>query len=570
VVERAKVPAVVGLNAYMRTEHEVDGGRSASSDDSLFRVVANSASDSIITIDRNSTILFTNPATEHIFGYSQQELIGQSLTMLMPDYLRHVHEAALERYLRTGEKHLHWGSVQVPGLHRSGRQIPLEVSFGEIVNDGEHLFTGVIRDISERRKAERRLEAQYSVAHALTLAESFEAAAPRVLEGICRHLDWNVGLLWRFEPKSGRLSATSEWHDGSEGARGFLAASRDHSFAPGQGLPGRAFESGKSVWISNVGQDDNYPRRSQAQEAGLHAALGVPIAAGGPVVAVMEFITPDIREPDEGLMHLLSSVAAHIGQFIRRAQAEQEILELNRELEYRVRERTAQLLESNDQLESFSYSVSHDLRGPLRGIDGFSQLMLEDYGPELDERAHDYLTRIRSAARRMGGLIDDLLELSRISRTELTRKAVDLGALAWQIAKELVESEPGRKVEFVIAENLIARCDPRLIRIALENLIMNSWKFTEKVAMPRIEVGSIPRSGGTAYFVRDNGAGFDMAYADRLFEPFQRLHSPSEYEGSGVGLTTVRRIVVRHGGEIWAESAPDSGATFFFTLRTAA
>jgi PAS domain S-box-containing protein len=566
VVERAKVPAVVGLNACMRTEHEVDGGRGASSDDPLFRVVANSASDSIITIDRNSIILFTNPATEHIFGYSQQDLIGQSLTMLMPDYLRHVHEAALDRYLRTGEKHLHWGGVQVPGLHRSGRQIPLELSFGEIVNDGEHLFTGVIRDISERRKAERRLEAQYSVAHALTLAESFDAAAPQVLEGICRHLDWKVGLLWRFEPNSGRLSATSEWHDGSAGAQAFLAATRARSFAPGEGLPGRAFESGKAIWIENVEQDDNYPRRPQAHEAGLHAALGVPIAADGPVVAVMEFITPDIREPDEGLMNLLTSVAAQIGQFIRRNRAEQKVLELNRVLEDRVRERTSQLLESNDQLESFSYSVSHDLRGPLRGIDGFSQIMLEDYGPELDEKATGYLTRIRSAARRMGGLIDDLLELSRISRTELTRKEVDLGALAWQIAKDLVETEPRRQVEFVIAENLFAQCDPRLIRIALENLIKNSWKFTEKVDTPRIEVGSIPRPGGIVYFVRDNGAGFDMTYADRLFEPFQRLHSPGEYEGSGVGLTTVRRIVVRHGGEIWAESAPDSGATFFFTL----
>jgi len=210
--------------------------------------------------------------------------------------------------------------------------------------------------------------------------------------------------------------------------------------------------------------------------------------------------------------------------------------------------------------------VSHDLRAPLRSIDGFSQVLLEDYGAQLDEAGRDSLKRVRAASQRMGTLIDDLLKLAWVTRAELRTEVVDLSGMARDIAAELQRTTPERRVEFAIAQGLEARGDARLLRVVLENLLRNSWKYTAKQAQPRVEFGSIDGSGERAFIVRDNGAGFDMKYADKLFAAFQRLHSAAEFEGTGVGLATVRRIINRHGGRIWAEGAVDQGATFYFTL----
>ena len=250
------------------------------------------------------------------------------------------------------------------------------------------------------------------------------------------------------------------------------------------------------------------------------------------------------------------------------------------ELERRVRERTKALQEANEalaqnaasltvankELDAFAYSVSHDLRAPRPTIDGFSHVLLEDYAERLDETARDYLGRVRAATQRMGLLIDDLLRLARISRVEMNQERVDMTAMATQIAGELRNAQPDRDVEFCIAEGLEAWADRRLLQVVLDNLIRNSWKYTSKRATARIEVDQVPANGGLAFRVRDNGAGFDMKYASRLFGEFQRLHPTSEFEGTGVGLATVRRIVEQHGGVVNGEGAPGGGATFSFTL----
>jgi len=221
----------------------------------------------------------------------------------------------------------------------------------------------------------------------------------------------------------------------------------------------------------------------------------------------------------------------------------------------------------NKELEAFSYSVSHDLRAPLRSIDGFSQAVIEDYADRLDDQAKDYLNRVRAATQRMGHLIDDMLALARVTRAEMRRETVDLSALAGDVLAELRKSEPDRRVECHIEPGLVAEGDTRLLRVALVNLLGNAWKFTGKQARARIEFGAHPqKTGGPAYFVRDNGAGFDMTYAGKLFGAFQRLHTSQEFPGTGVGLATVQRVVHRHGGQVWAESAVGKGATFYFTL----
>lgn len=243
------------------------------------------------------------------------------------------------------------------------------------------------------------------------------------------------------------------------------------------------------------------------------------------------------------------------------------------ELEQRVYERTTQLEAANKELESFAYSVSHDLRAPLRSMDGFSVALLEEYADKLDDQGKDYLQRVREASKHMAQLIDGMLELSRMTRTEMSRETVNLSALAETIFADLYKSQPERRVEFIIEPDLFVHGDVQLLRAAIENLLSNAWKFTGHCGQGKIELGALPLSEtkdssqpGPTYFVKDNGAGFDMTYADKLFGVFQRLHRANEFPGTGIGLATVERIIHRHGGRIWAEARVDEGATFYFSL----
>jgi len=278
----------------------------------------------------------------------------------------------------------------------------------------------------------------------------------------------------------------------------------------------------------------------------------------------------------------LEVLRARVRAQLRRKQFEDEnrnIREqlLQKELEVTVANSARELAETraafveelerkNSELEAFSYSVSHDLRAPLRSIDGFSQLLLQDVAGKLDGKGEDYLRRVCESAQRMGEIIDDLLSLSRVGLAELRRDRIDLSGIAHDVFEELGKQHPNRKVELRIAERLPAEADSRLMRVAFDNLLGNAWKFTAKVPAGQIEIGAEQKQGGTVFFVRDNGAGFDMSYAENLFRPFQRLHSESEFPGTGIGLATVHRIIERHGGRIWAEGAVDHGATFYFTI----
>jgi hypothetical protein len=268
----------------------------------------------------------------------------------------------------------------------------------------------------------------------------------------------------------------------------------------------------------------------------------------------------------DGQVYAIGGISTDITE---RIAAEENVRKLNADLEIRVRERTADIEASTSELDAFAYSVSHDLRAPLRSLSGFSQALLEDFSDVIDDTGQDYLRRIHRNVRAMGQMIDSLLNLSRATRAELSRGAIDLSALAGEIAAELSAADPGRDVTVEIADNLRCSGDPQLLRLVLRNLLGNARKFSAKTPSARIDVGLVDIDGEDVFFVRDNGAGFDMRYASKLFSAFQRLHSAADFEGTGVGLATVQRIVSRHGGRIFAEAEPGKGATFYFTLQTA-
>ncbi len=359
-----------------------------------FRNLAETASDAIISANALGNIIYFNRAAVRTFGYSSEEVVGKPLTVLMPGRYRDAHRKGLDRFLRTGDARVIGKTVELAGLRKNGVEFPVELSLSTWKTSEGTFFTAILKDITERKKAEEALEKQ----------------------------------------------------------RNELARSN------------------------------------------------------------------------------------------------------------------SELTAVNKELEAFSYSISHDLRAPLRGIDGFSQALLDDYADRLDDTGKQYLQRVRTGAQRMAALIDDLLALSRITRAEIQRQPVDLSQMARAVTQDLARQDSARQVEFVIAKGLQAEADPRLMCTVLENLLGNASKFTSRCSHARIEFGRTLANGLSAFFVRDNGAGFDPAYAARLFGAFQRLHAAAEFPGTGVGLASVQRVIYRHGGRVWAQSAVNQGATFFFTL----
>ncbi len=312
-------------------------------------------------------------------------------------------------------------------------------------------------------------------------------------------------------------------------------------------------------------------RLLQQREDDAHAARRYTIwSFAGAVlldIALLVIAAQQLVNASQDREQLAARAAEISGLNARLSSVNAELSVLNTELEHRVEQRTRELEVSNQELQAFSYSVSHDLRAPLRTIDGFSLALAEDFSDVLNEEGRDYIQRVRGGVQRMGTLIDALLQLSRVTRSELQREQVHLTQLASLVFGELLANEPGREVAFVAEPDVVAAADPRLMRVAFENLLGNALKFTSKTPGARVEFGHRVEGSETVYFIRDNGAGFDMQYVDRLFTAFQRLHGDRDFKGSGIGLATVSRIVRRHHGRIWAEGATGAGATFSFTLN---
>ncbi len=491
---------------------------------------------------QDGVVRYANPRLAEIFGYRVEEIVE---TLPVSAFIHPEDRELVERNLRRRlEGEAEALRYRFRGLRRDGTVVRVEVYGVRTVHRGRPAVLGTLLDVTAQIEAEARerrlrdgLLALGRRSRALLEARSDER---RFREAACegaRELVAARGAVLVLVCNGVRQGQ-------EDGASAVTVAGNATELA---GLATAARAAAREGQTMRIGLD-----------SGGHA-LVLPVQAEGETAGALAVALS--APPDEVAERLLGLYAERLGVML-------ENLRLLRSLEERVARRTSQLELANRELESFAYSVSHDLRAPLRAIDGFARAVLEDHGERLPPEGRAYLERVCHAAERMGRLIDDLLALSRVTRREMHRRRVDLSALARAIADELAADEPGRAVDVRIAPGLAVEADPGLVRLLLENLLRNAWKYTRPRTRAVVEFGAERGgAGATVFFVRDNGVGFDMRHAGRLFQPFQRLHRDEEFEGTGIGLATALRVVRRHGGRIWAEAEPGRGAVFRFTLE---
>jgi PAS domain S-box-containing protein len=493
----------------LRAEREIDA---------RFRDLLESAPDATVVAREDGCITLVNRRTEALFGYTRSELVGMQMQLLLPERLRAAQRLAHVEYFRSPRSAAFreartistTGDQDIYGLRKDGSEFPIEVSASPVKTREGLVLSTAIRDVTERKKAELQRAGLAAIVEA-----SDDAIIGKTLEGL-----------------------VTSWNQGAERLFGYSAEEMIGRPIARIVPPERAQEEPTILASAARGETTHFDTR-RVRKDGAQIDVAVTISPlhdrSGRVIGISK-VAHDI------------SVRVHAEQALAKAKESAEA--------------------ASRELEAFSYSVAHDLRAPLRGMNGFAQILLADYADKLDAEGKDYLLEIHSSAQKMGALIDALLGLSRVTRSDWKPEPVDLSALfrAAAIQHQAAYDSSPRKVEVIAEEHLAAEADPQLARALFDNLVGNAFKFSAHVSVARIEFGSVENDGARALFIRDNGAGFDMAYADKLFAPFQRLHSMTEFPGTGIGLATAQRIVHRHGGRIWAEGKVSEGATFYFTL----
>jgi PAS domain S-box-containing protein len=572
-----------------------------------------SAPDAMVITGFDGKILMINVQAERIFGYRRDEIIGKEVEILVPERFHHRHTSHRQGYVENPKTRGMGVGMDLFGKRKDGSEFPVEISLSPLKTTEEEGITVIsaIRDITKQKEAEAEIKKLNENLERLVVVRTSELELALKKEQSAR-LEMNQNQLrLTFLTKASKILASSldysetlknlgnmvtpeiaDWcaidevdengkikrmvvsHTDPEKIK--FAFELSQKYPPDihatQGIyqvirtrTSELYSIISDELIESFAQDQEHLRL--IHELGLKSAIIVPLISRSKFYGVLTLVLSDSgRLFDERDLEFANELARRAALAIENAKLYKEMQDINAELEHRVAQRTIELEAINKELEAFSYSVSHDLRAPLRSIDGFSNKILKDYNNLFDDQGKDYFNRVMNASRHMGHLIDDLIKLARISRIDMNMEEINLSDMAGSIISELKESNPERKASINIQDNMIVTGDRNLMHVALNNLLGNAWKYTKNKAETEIEFATIQKDGQTVHFIKDNGAGFDMRYVDKLFGAFQRLHSLSEFEGTGIGLATVQRIVRRHKGTIWAESEVDKGTTFFFTL----
>ena len=544
-----------GRIGSVHVAHDITARKRAEALSGRLAALVKSADDAIISEDMNGVIQSWNIGAEKIFGYSEKEALGRNISFLIPPGHRDEIPDIRGRIAR-GEHIDHFESVR---RRKDETIIPVSLTFSAIRDADEKIIgiSKIAHNITERRQAEEALKQSLSRIELLTwtAGELLRSAEPqKAVESVCRkvmeQLDCHTFFNFLADEKAGRLRLNACAGIPREEAR------KIEWLDYGVTVCGCAARDGGRIVVEHIVSTRD-ERAELVKSFGVKAYACHPLTGpGGRVLGTLSFGTCSRETFKDDDLSLMKAVADQVAVAMMRIGVEQAL-----------RQHTDALEEANRELESFIYSVSHDLRAPLRHISGFVGILMEDYDGQLDAQGNDYLARIRKGSERMARLIDDLLYLSRISRQEMSTGSVDLSAISLSLISELREANPGRQAEVHIGEGLCSPADPRLITLALRNLLENAWKFTSNNGNARIEFNAAEKEGKTVYYVKDNGAGFDQEFAGRMFWPFHRLHTEQEFEGTGIGLAIVERVIRRHGGKVWAEGQPGKGAVIYFTLE---
>ncbi len=604
-------PVALALKTAKEFEAEISARKKS---EAKFMVLLESAPDSMVITDKDGKIKMVNAQTEKLFGFQREELIGNEIEILIPQRFHKSHVGHRLDYNKHAKARAMGLGMELYGKQKDGTEFPVEISLSpvKIEMEADAMIIAAIRDISRNKEIESEIKKlnenleQLVVERTAELGRALqEEKAARVamnennerltfltevsetLASSLNYSDTLVNIAQMLTPKvvdwcaidevegGGLLKCLVASHVDPEKTKLVYELAQRYRSDPHalQGIyqvinskEAKLYKDISDELITTFAKD---PEELQLiRKVGLKSVIIVPLLIRNKLYGILTLVLAESgRHFNEKDFDFAKELAQRAALAIENAKLYKESQDINSELEIRVAKRTQELEAINKELEAFSYSVSHDLRAPLRSIDGFSNKLLKDYGELFDEQGKDYFMRVKNASQQMGHLIDDLLKLAKLSQIEMFSETTNLSAMIESIASELKASNPKRKVNFSIEQEIMAKVDRNLMHIALQNLLGNAWKYSRNQPVSEIEFGTFLKDEQTVYYIRDNGVGFDMKYVDKLFGAFQRLHRTSEFEGTGIGLATVQRIMLRHQGTIWVKGEVDKGATFYFTFK---